>query len=623
MPSRGRPFGTNVFFFEDRTSLSVQVDPRAAHHHTRFSLSTLLALGLGGLMLLAVGSVLLFSLQSASRNTTDLLRDKTDLILSSIATRIRQHLDPAAAQVAYLKGLIESGALDPKDDAALAPGLRAALSATPQVNSIAYVDGDMRGFRIERAGGEARRADLSDRPEVVRLVTRLSAGGQIAWGMPTWDQLSKQTILPVGAPVFRDGRFQGVVVSAITIAELSRYVARFSTTEQTAFVLYGLEAVIAHPQLATTPPKGSPDRPLPQVSEFDDPAVASIRKPEEELGFHLNPGDHGHVVHRPDGDRLVIFRAIQGYGDTPWVVGASMSAAAAGEEYLRLIRMGLVGLAVLVLAVLTAMYIGRRLSRPVADLVKLSEGIQRLDLGSLPVLPRSRIRELDAAGQALNSMIAALRWFELYLPRRVVHLLLARGGDHPVAAHELEVTVLFTDVCGFSRLAADLTPAATADFLNAHFGLLGACVEAEGGTIDKYIGDSMMVFWGAPDEQADHAQRACRAAVAIAAAVRSDNAGRVERGLAPVRVRIGVSSGTVIVGNIGAKGRVNYTLVGDVVNVAQRLEQLGKEIDGTADVVALMTEACHACLADPAGAVLIARREVRDRDGAIGIYRLI
>src|SRR5207245_4368438 len=135
-------------------------------------------------------------------------------------------------------------------------------------------------------------------------------------------------------------------------------------------------------------------------------------------------------------------------------------------------------------------------------------------------------------------------------------------------------------------------PGPLADFLNRHFGLIGRHVEAEEGTIDKYIGDSVMAFWGAPLSDPDHALHAARAALATAETLAADNRRRAKKGLAPVRIRIGLHSGLAIVGNVGAPGRVNYTLIGDTVNAAQRLERLGKSFDaGTADCIVLASAA--------------------------------
>jgi class 3 adenylate cyclase len=179
-----------------------------------------------------------------------------------------------------------------------------------------------------------------------------------------------------------------------------------------------------------------------------------------------------------------------------------------------------------------------------------------------------------------------MSWFAVYVPRGLVFRLM-RLGPEAANSVEREVSVLFTDIAGFTQLAETRSPEETAALLNRHFTLLAACVEAEGGTVDKYIGDSLMAFWGAPDAQPDHAARACRAARAMAEAVAADNRARAARGMPPVRLRIGVHSGPAVVGNIGAPGRMNYTLIGDTVNVAQRLEGLGKAEDPEAETVIL------------------------------------
>jgi class 3 adenylate cyclase len=147
-------------------------------------------------------------------------------------------------------------------------------------------------------------------------------------------------------------------------------------------------------------------------------------------------------------------------------------------------------------------------------------------------------------------------------------------------------------------------------------------VEAEHGTIDKYIGDSVMAFWGAPVSDPDHALHAARAALGIAETLAHDNRRRAKKGLAPVRIRIGLHTGLAIVGNVGAPGRVNYTLIGDTVNAAQRLEQLGKSFDdGTADCIILASAALAAHLPQD-----IPRQAVGDQTlrgmGIFEVYRL-
>ncbi|HJT15157.1 MAG TPA: adenylate/guanylate cyclase domain-containing protein, partial [Dongiaceae bacterium] len=143
------------------------------------------------------------------------------------------------------------------------------------------------------------------------------------------------------------------------------------------------------------------------------------------------------------------------------------------------------------------------------------------------------------------------------------------------------------------------------------------------GTIDKYIGDSIMAFWGAPLDQEDRADRAVRSAQRIAQKLHVDNERRARKGLKPLRIRIGIHKGPALVGNIGAPGRVNYTLVGDTVNVAQRLEQFGHEVDdGIDDAIIVISEALAQAL--PPGLALIdcGERVFHGRTSAMRVFRV-
>ena len=126
---------------------------------------------------------------------------------------------------------------------------------------------------------------------------------------------------------------------------------------------------------------------------------------------------------------------------------------------------------------------------------RATSAIRSLDLTAARPLAGSHLRELDEAIGAYNALIASLHWFETYAPRRLVKQLMAQG-EQATALVEREVTVLFTDIVDFTGLAERLSASDAATFLNDHFRLLAACVEAEGGTIDKYIGDLLMAFWG-------------------------------------------------------------------------------------------------------------------------------
>jgi adenylate cyclase len=137
-----------------------------------------------------------------------------------------------------------------------------------------------------------------------------------------------------------------------------------------------------------------------------------------------------------------------------------------------------------------------------------------------------------------------------------------------------EATVLFADLVGFTAFAEDSTPEQAAELLNAFLNLSVEAIFAAGGTLDKFIGDCVMAFFGAPMPQPDHAERAVRAAVEIQRSLQVWNADRAAQGLPSFAARVALNSGPVVVGDIGSARRVDYTVLGNTVNVAARLEAL-------------------------------------------------
>ena len=245
-----------------------------------------------------------------------------------------------------------------------------------------------------------------------------------------------------------------------------------------------------------------------------------------------------------------------------------------------------------------------------------------LSLERVPHLGSSLFTELTDASQAFNSMVVGLKWFETYVPKNLVHKLVQQGEESISKSMVREATVMFTDIVGFTTQSESMSAEETADFLNHHFAGLSQCIEAENGTIDKFIGDSIMAFWGVPEAQPDHAMRACRAALAIRRVAAEQNSELRERGLPPIRLRVGIHTGEVIVGNIGAPGRINYTIVGDTVNTANRLEQLGKSVDPeAADVAIVISEVTYKKL-DGIEARSGGQQAIRGREGETAIYIL-
>ena len=289
-----------------------------------------------------------------------------------------------------------------------------------------------------------------------------------------------------------------------------------------------------------------------------------------------------------DGENtyVAITRKIAGYGDQPWTLGAYFESSQIGDEIERVMGSALLGLGAMVAAVIVAILLGKRLSRPIQAIASQATRVADFDLDGVTPLPRSRVLELDDQASAFNAMLIGLRAFSTYIPRSLVAKLVRTGEVGIAEPREAIVTVMFTDIVGFTTLSEQMDAAAAARLLNHHFAILCRAVDAHGGTVDKFLGDGMLAFFGAPDRLKGHAAAAVRAAAAIREELENDNQEAAGEGRPPLRVRIGIHTGSVIVGNIGASDRVNYTIVGDTVNVSQRLQDLGKQLapDATASI---------------------------------------
>ena len=229
-----------------------------------------------------------------------------------------------------------------------------------------------------------------------------------------------------------------------------------------------------------------------------------------------------------------------------------------------------VGLAV-VGALLAALLLSRSLSR----IAGKTERIRRLDFSDrVPVV--SRITEIARLSDSVERMREGLEVFGRYVSKDLVHQIMRSPETAGVGGTRREITVMFTDIEGFSLLSETMEPELLTSRLSRYFDVLGSAISANHGMIDKYIGDSIMAFWNAPEPDPDHIANACRAALQAAVAGNRLSVKWRGRGRSGFRTRFGLHTGLAVVGNVGARERINYTLVGAVANQASRLEGMNK-----------------------------------------------
>jgi adenylate cyclase len=179
--------------------------------------------------------------------------------------------------------------------------------------------------------------------------------------------------------------------------------------------------------------------------------------------------------------------------------------------------------------------------------------------------------------------------FDQYVSPAVITLVLQHPERLRLGGEEKEVTVMFTDIRGFTTLSEGLSPTALVERLNEYFSAMTPVIFENRGTFDKYIGDAIMAFWGAPYPHSDHAERACRAALQMLAVLNKLQAKWEAVGKPPINIGVGISSGRMVVGHMGSEKRKNYTIIGDEVNLASRLEGINKQF-GTRLII---SEATH------------------------------
>jgi adenylate cyclase len=234
------------------------------------------------------------------------------------------------------------------------------------------------------------------------------------------------------------------------------------------------------------------------------------------------------------------------------------------------------------------------------------------------------VREIESVLDGMERAKAALRALSKFVPVDLVRRLHADGGGDPRPGGELrEVTVLFSDIEGFTGLSECIAPDVLAEIMSLYFDRITHEVHTTRGIVDKFIGDAVMALWNAPEPAAGHAALACRAALACVAAERALQGEAVWSGHPRIRTRFGIHTGVVLVGNIGSRERLNFTALGDGVNLASRLEGLNKQY-GTSILVSEAVVAAACAAGFPADAFRrIDRVAVKGRAGGVLVYELL
>jgi class 3 adenylate cyclase len=576
------------------------------------------------LILVAVGLVLALGVYSGLTNTRDLLRRQATQIVGSIASQVGQHLKPARHLTESLTDMAKRGLIDLDSNQQLAEAMRAAGAAVPQVAYVGYLDLDHRMIGIDLSGTrlDLLESDWSVDEEMSAAMRGLQHNDSTYWGAPVYIAESHGSFVNVRTPVTVNGKPRGLFVAAVGVDDLSEHLRRLvqgGALGGGAFILSGPERVVAYSSQRARVSSLSADDPLPSLQELGDPVMAVLWDPDlsRPLGGALRAGFDGTFL-RLDADRyVVVYQYLHGFGPIPWIVGTYFPMRDIAEELRRLVNAVVAGLVVLVLAVTISLLLGRRISLPVLRLAKAARELREQGPESVAALPPTRLRELSDAAQAFNEMTAGLRERELilstfgkYVPKSVVADLLTDGGRPP--AETRVATIFFSDIEGFSTLSEAMAPEELVNLLNEYFTLVCEPIERLGGVINQYQGDAVVASFNMPIVDTNHAGKAVLAAVEIQKQLKDRTVGAGHM----LNTRIGINPGLVVGGSVGTPGRLSYTVHGDSVNVAARIEELNKRWHTRI----LVAESTHDLCADQFPFEYVGDEPIRGRSQSAKLY---
>ena len=376
----------------------------------------------------------------------------------------------------------------------------------------------------------------------------------------------------VAAPYYSGGKLAGVAAIDMTLAGLGEYLAERRVSPGTvSYMLDHQGRVIAASDLSKTYANVAGKLELLHVTALDNDLPA--------FAFSVRPrGSDGLYTFTRDGkDYVASLATMPAEFGKKWQLFIITPLADFTSTFqANNVRLAIFGLMAMALQIVIIFFMTGVVSSPLEKLAFKVGKIQELGTEHLPSVS-SPISEISVLSKAIDPLDAAVKSFSAFVPIGLVTQLLQSEQKLELGGHSRFLTIFFSDLEGFSTMSEEVPSQELLLRVSAYLELVTKTVNQEHGTIDKFIGDGVMAFWGAPALLDDHAWRSCVAAMRIQRGMDALNERWRAEGLKPLNVRMGIHSDAVLVGNIGSKERMSYTVMGDGVNIAARLEGTNKE----------------------------------------------
>jgi adenylate cyclase len=417
----------------------------------------------------------------------------------------------------------------------------------------------------------------------------------------------------VSTPVYKnDGALLGVVNLQIRLDNLQRLVEHTQVSKNSlVFIVSNAGKLIAFPKLNL----------INNETLFDIHKLKST--PWIAHSFDIHNEKHNSIfTFKYKGTKyLASYQPLLYSGESgeKWMIGI---VAPADDFITDLIKTQLltivINLFILIFGITVVSILITRVVRPLKKITNEIVRIKSFDLsGDLRV--STRIKEIGYIADALVSMKKGLRTFQRYIPATLVRQLIETGEDARIGGVKKPLAILFSDIQNFTSIAEEVDPDELTPHICDYFDALSQIIALNNGTIDKYIGDAIMAFWGAPQHIEDPAIYAARTALRCITRSNELNKQWQAKGKPVLYTRIGIHLGEAIVGNFGSTERINYTAVGDATNIASRLEGINK-LYGTQIIV---SDSVYNNIKDYFVLRLIDRVAIKGKQEHTEIYELI
>lgn len=551
-----------------------------------------------GLLVITVLAIVTYNYRQNKDIVLESGEDMMDQVTLDVIDKTTNFLQPASVMVEISSRLTDLGVLSAADTRQIELYTYGVLKSYPQISmfflgdehgnyfrSWQLPDGNIETRVIQRQGRRPR--DIIKHCDAECKVLRIEISRDIKYDprVRPWYQGAKQTrgifwtdlyilfrnkkpAVTASYPVFdKQGKLLGVWGMDIELAEISSFLKKLKIGKSgLALIINAKNEVVAHPQASL-------------IAKEEQGKLRPVRVEELGLGSitaafqeYVKTGQQKLVAESQGKRYLASFQEFPQSFAARWKVGVvAPEDDFVGRAEIIIRDTVLICLGILLISVFLAILLARGISKPIRLLTEETGKIRDFHLENGQVI-KSRIKEIQLMNRAVAAMRTGLQAFRRYVPAELVRRLIQTGEGAHLGGHKKELTVFFSDIAGFTSLAEQLPPEELMLHLSEYFDELTQIISNNRGTVDKYIGDGIMAFWGAPLPDADHASRACQAALLCQERMKFLNQKWTEAGKIGFITRIGISTGETVVGNVGSSERINYTVMGDNVNLASRLE---------------------------------------------------